>query len=61
MVFAVLMVILATLVPTINCQVMYQHKLAAKPDLLKVRHALVSEETRMTDSIALGERLRRVE
>ena len=61
MVFAVLMVILATLVPTINCQVMYQHKLAAKPDLLKVRHALVSEETCMTDSIALGERLRRVE
>ena len=48
MVFAVLMVILATLVPTINCQVMYQHKLAAKPDLLKVRHALVSEETCMT-------------
>ena len=59
MVFAVLMVILATLVPTINCQVMYQHKLAAKPDLLKVRHALVSEETCMTlerDSEGLSEK-----
>ena len=57
MVPAVLMVILATLFPTINCQVMYQHILAAKSDLLKVNNcvrcqqvcnALVSEETCMT-------------
>ena len=38
MISAVLMVILATLVPTINCQVMYQHILAAKSDLLKVNN-----------------------
>ena len=47
------MVILATLVTTINCQVMYQHILAAKSDLLRVnncgrcqpvRNALVSEK-----------------
>ena len=59
MVFAVLMVILATLVPTINCQVMYQHILAAKSDLLRVNNcvrcqqvcnplvSVVSEETCM--------------
>ena len=56
MVPAVLMVILATLFPTINCQVMYQHILAAKLDLLRVNNcvrsqqvcnALVSEETCM--------------
>ena len=61
------MVILATLVPITNFQVMYQHKLAAKSDLLKInncgrcqqmRHALVSEEACMTlerDSEGLSE------
>ena len=67
MVPAVLMVILATLVPTIYCQVTYQHILAAKSDKLKVNNCvrcqqvcntLVSEETCITlerDSEGLSE------